>query len=204
MQWNNPYTSQGIRADSRWVDWALGKTASGIGSALYNTSAAVGSAAINVASKVGSAAITAAPHIGSAVINAAEWVGGGAIEAVRPKNLKILGKNAQNVGDKFIEYEPQRTVWNRAEGRLETRGGGPKFTKLAWAGLIGAGLIGSAIAGSDRVDTEQMGVVDSRATSLSPNYAANLQDGYYSKRPPTRFDNANATGDLVFALHKLR
>lgn len=204
MQWNNPYSSQGIRTDSRWVDWALGKTASGIGSALYNTSAAVGSAAVNVASKVGSAAITAAPYIGSAAINAAEWAGGGAIESVRPKNLRVLGENAQNIGNKFIEYEPQRTVWNRAEGKLETRGGGPKFTKLAWAGLIGAGLIGSAIAGSDRVDTEQMGIVDSRATSLSPNYAANLQDGYYSKRPPTRFDNANATGDLVFALHRLR
>ena len=204
MQWNNPYASQGIRADSRWIDWALDKTASGIGSALYNTSAAVGSAAINVASGIGLAAISAAPHIGNAAYNAAAWVGGGAIEAVRPKNLRILGEGAQNIGDKFIEYEPQRTVWNRAEGKLETRGGGPKFTKLAWAGLIGAGLIGSAIAGSDRMDTEQMGVVDSRATSPSPNYAANLQDGYYSKRPPTRFDNANATGDLVFALHKLR
>ena len=169
----------------------------GIGTAKLGADIALGGLGL-----VGSAAIGAAKgglfigrHVGLPLIkNVAQSVisRNGAMNPIG-SGVKLAGKFA----GKLIKREPVRTVYNEETKKLETRGGGLKFTKLGMGLIAGGALVKSATGVYDAYMNSRISQMDPYKTSLTPDYRP---QEYHVQHP----DMAGATGDLVFAMHANR
>lgn len=107
--------------------------------------------------------------------------------------IKATAKLAGKIGKNMVTYEPGHMEYNRYLGKLEKKGPSLHLSKF------GAGVLGGLAAfqgirgGMNAYMGSRMGTVDTKTTSLTPDYAP---QEYKIQHP----DFAGATGDLVFAL----
>lgn len=145
-----------------------------------------------LATKIGSGAWGATKALGKGSVSAAKAIGKPLVApfATKKQALKTLG----NYGDVF------NTIGNKMV-RVNDEGA----RKLS---MLGLGIIGGITLADKLGDnyyeakSKALGTVDQKPTTATPNY----QPVQYEMSPPKRIypDSGGATGDLVFALHRLR
>lgn len=107
--------------------------------------------------------------------------------------LKVAAKAIGKVGKNMVEYKGSHLEYNRYLGKLEKKGPSMNVTKFGLGVLTGLSAIQGARGAVNAYMGSRMGTVDTRTTSLTPDYSP---QEYKIQHP----DFAGATGDLVFAL----
>ena len=110
-----------------------------------------------------------------------------------------------NTPEKRKKFAQKAGTWlNNAGNNMITKNAKGDYRLSA----LGIGLVGTAMT-YDKLDDslreskgESMGTIDKYVTRTTPDY----RPKEYERHPPKRieYDSGGATGDLVFALHKLR
>ena len=171
---------------------AVGLPAAG---ALGAATVELGASLVDSIPKIGAAGLAAGKILGTAAKTAIGGPGftGGAMAQAGNLILNPVQRHARafsNVADSLFKYTPKREIFDAASGKMKTTGG-LKITPWGW-GLLGAGAaVHSARGALAEADRIRMGTVDPYITRATP-------------RPPSYYDNAGATGDLVFALNANR
>ena len=98
-----------------------------------------------------------------------------------------VAKGAFKLASNLVDYE--------ASHQLENRLSRFKLTNKGKVAVIGAAIAGALMNTSNQLTSRGMGITDANMTTATPDYTAPNYD---------LLNNAGATGDLVFALHKNR
>ena len=188
-------------------DGVLKRGARAVGSAGWSAAKATGKAAGKAGWWFGKKLGKGAYHAGKVAAGAAFTAGkfgakagvtGGVLAA---KGLeKPVGTAAHGAGKllgNMVKYNPERRVFNETTGKLMTKGGNFRLTKLGMGVVLGIGLLGGASKGVDTYEADRIGTPSNGITTNTPDY--NPVD-YQTSIP----DDMGATGDLVFALHANR
>lgn len=102
------------------------------------------------------------------------------------RHASFLNKVSEN----FVKIEPKRQVYDAAKERMVTKGG-VKLGAIGW-GVIGVGgAIGAVRGANQALNNSRMGMRDPYISTATP-------------RTPSPYNNAGASGDLVFALNANR
>lgn len=183
----------------------------------------VGAAAIKAPFKIGAAGIVAGgkmaygagkfvatdvvPKVGEATGSAVMGIG----SAVGKGSVGLAMKTGELISAPFNTPEKREKFLKKTGTWLKNAGNNmiSKNDKGNYTlSLLGIGLVGTAMTYSKLDDSfreskgEGMGTVDKYVTRPTPDY----RPKEYERHPPKRieYDSGGATGDLVFALHRLR
>ena len=181
--------------------WALlQKGLSTVGSAAFGATEFIGKNVLMPGlSTTAKGSYHTARTVGEVGLDAAQRVGHWALGMDR-KGLKNWGSAVQEIGTSVVNRRPEYQSYNKRTGQIEMKGGGLKFTKLGLGLALAGGVIGNLRGKYTEEKAKKMGEMTTKARSNTPDY----QPVDYQTSVPKRFDNAGATGDLVFALHRLR
>ena len=133
--------------------------------------------------------------LGSAAIQTGKFMvhGYGPLGSPIKGVAKLAGKMAKNM----VTYEKGHMEYNRYLGKLEKKGPSLHLTKFGAGVLGGLAAMQGIRGGMNAYMGSRMGTVDTKTTSLTPDYSP---QEYKIQHP----DFAGATGDLVFALNANR
>ena len=119
--------------------------------------------------------------------------GGGPVKSPLRGAVKLVGKAAKSM----VTYEKGHMEYNRYLGKLEKKGPSLHLSKIGVGALGGLAAVQGIRGGFNAYMGSRMGTVDTKTTSLTPDYSP---QEYKIQHP----DFAGATGDLAFALHANR
>lgn len=175
--------------DTAGVTLAVGASAFTIGSAVYAQKKWLGNKALSATEWVGDKALKVGEVAGGKIVDKsisigerAKTLGKDLWEGKYDKNFKSAGNALLDKGERVANS----WVKIKDEGKLL-----PSFSpkKKGWAVIGGLALLSTAGAITDEAEARDAGVIDPYMTGPAPTL-------------PSYEDNAGATGDLVFALHK--
>ena len=154
------------------------------------------------AAKVG---LAGSSMLGSGAMKASSTVGKWALSSLMSDNplknpVGVVTKAAYRLGGAMVDYRPAERVYNETKKKVITKAPSLKLTKFGGAVVLGGSLLSGASAAWNKFETRQLGQVDTKATTSTPDYTP--QEYTKTFAPPP--DDAGATGDLVFALFKNR
>lgn len=145
-----------------------------------------------LASKIGSGAWGATKALGKGTMSATKAIGKPLVDpfATRENALRTLGNYGNlinTIGNKMVRVNDE---------------GARRLTKLGLGLISGITLASKLNDNYYEAKSKALGTVDQKPTTATPNY----NPVQYEMSPPKRIypDSGGATGDLVFALHKLR
>ena len=178
---------------------AIGLAAKGVGKVGAFIGTATAGLALGTAGLVGKAAFAAVPPAVKFAGNAAWGTAGFLAKGYGPLGspIKAAAEIVGKVGKNMVTYEGSHMQYNRYLGKLEKKGPSLHISKFGAGVLGGLAAVQGARSGMNAYMESRMGTVDTKTTSLTPDYSP---QEYRVQHP----DFAGATGDLAFALHANR
>lgn len=147
--------------------------------------------ASNVAQLAGRGLLRSSDVVGRGILPVANTVGKTLIRPFEKENIERTRNNYlklfSDIGGTIV----------RANSKGE-----PKLTVAGFGILGGITMLNKSGDAYRQVKANNLGISDQKPTTATPNY----NKVEYEKAPPKRIypDSGGATGDLVFALHRLR
>ena len=178
---------------------AIGVAAKGVGKVGMAVGVATAGIALGTAGLVGRAAFAVVPSTVKFAGKAAFGTAGFLAKGYGPLGSPIKGvaKLAGKLGKSMVTYEQGHMQYNRYLGKLEKKGPSLHLSKFGIGVMGGLAAFQGLKSGYNAYMGSRMGTVDTKTTSLTPDYSP---QEYKVQHP----DFAGATGDLVFALNANR
>jgi len=168
----------------------------------------VGSAAASVAGKVGSAGMWSLDKIGTGAIWTADKVGGGMFAAAGPaasaagfaaKTGQVMAGHSGNFLSAFVNNSVDFVAKDPASTeRLTMANGKFKLSGMGKGLLVVGAAVKMARDSVEALEKSRMGTMTGEMMTATPQPQSLLN------KEPSYSDDGGATGDLVFALNKLR